>query len=140
MRGRDIGRFITPDGPRSEGELEKKQNDPPDRQPRKNRDSRRILDLPNPRRKRDHADADQQCEKAVRHLQPDLNRIHIRKSACVTPGIDLCQRRRARVRNPCAIRGRKIEDRQIFVLMAHGRAKRELGVDRDRDHRFLANT
>ena len=137
MRCRDIRRFIAPDCPRSERELEEKQNDPPDRQSPKCGHMARVFH--NTNTKGDHSDPNQNREKTVRQLQPDLNCIHIRKSACVTPGIDLCQRRRARVRNPRAIRGRKIEDRQIFVLMAHGRAKRQLQVDRDRDHGLLEN-
>src|SRR6266404_4925542 len=37
-------------------------------------------------------------------------------------------------RKRCAIRGRKIEDRQILVLMAHGRAKRQLHINQRRCH------
>ena len=90
--------------------------------------------FPNPKTKRNYGDTNQDGEKAVHHLQPDLECVHIPKSPRIAPGIDFCQRARARVWNPRAVRSWKIKNRQIFVLMSHGRAERELRVDRDRRH------
>src|SRR6266513_4916825 len=132
MRSRDVRRLIAPDCPRSEGELEKEQNDPQSRQSSKN--GNRIRVFPNPNTKRNYSDADQQCEKTMRHLQPDLKCVDIRKRAGVAPRIDLCQRGLARVRDPCAIRGWKVEDRQILVLMSHRGSECKLRVNRDCRH------
>jgi len=56
MRGRDIGRFITPNGRSTERELKKEQYDPKDRQPPKYSQVARIFQ--NPNAKRDYRDAD----------------------------------------------------------------------------------
>src|SRR2546423_1787395 len=54
MRGRDVRRLIAPDCPRSEGELEKEQNDPQSRQSSKN--GNRIRVFPNPNTKRNYSE------------------------------------------------------------------------------------
>src|SRR6266480_2088783 len=131
MRGCNISRFVAPDCPSTERQLTEKKCDPQLRQPLERGDLWHIS--PNARRKRNDCGCNQQCQKAVRHLQPDLESVHVRQAAGIAPGIDLCQRGRTCVWNPGAVCSRKIENRQIAMLMAHCRSKRKLHVNRERD-------
>ena len=76
MRCRDIGCLVAPDRPSSERNLADNQRDPQDRESLKRCKTRRIS--PNAKSERDHSNRDNEREKSVRHLQPDLECGHIR--------------------------------------------------------------
>src|SRR6266550_148429 len=116
MRGCNISRFVAPDCPSTERQLTEKKCDPQHRQPLERGDLWHIS--PNARRKRNDCGCNQQCQKPVRHLQPDLESVHVRQAAGIAPGIDLCQRDRACVWNPGAVCSGKIENRQIASVIA----------------------
>src|ERR1041385_1228456 len=127
---RDIGSFVAPDRPCAERELNKKEYDPPDRQSPQRPYGWGIS--PNPQTKYNYRDRDENSEKAMRHLQPNLKRGHVGISVRIAPDVDLHQRGRACVRNPRAVGRGKIENGKVAMLMAHGCAERELQVDGNR--------
>src|SRR6266404_1740266 len=129
MRGRDIRGLVAPNRPGSKDELKEQESDPPDRQSPQRRDSARVS--PNPQTENEHCDGDNQREEAMRHLQPNLKRGHVGITTRVAPGIQLCKHVWAGVRNPGAVCRWKIEDGEVAMLMAHGRAERELRVNRN---------
>src|SRR6266513_3801261 len=130
MRCRDIGRFVAPTSPSPERKLANDYGDPCYRQSLERGDARCIS--PNPKTKRNHDDGDDQREKPMRHLQPDLERVHVGQTPGIAPGVDLCKRSQTRVWNPPAICRREIENGKVAMLMAHRRAERKLHINRDR--------
>src|SRR6266480_3575138 len=130
MRCRDIGCFVAPNGPSPERNLANDQGDPCYRQSPKRGDALGIA--PHPKTKCNYGDGNNRREKPMRHLQPDLERVHVGQTPRIAPGVDLCKRSRARVWNPPAICRREIENRKVAMLMAHRRAERKLHIDRDR--------
>ena len=76
MRRRDISGLVAPNRPRPERNLANDQADPKDRQLGYTRDTAPIS--PNTQTKPNDRNCNQQREKAVRHLQPDLERVHVR--------------------------------------------------------------
>src|SRR5438132_499936 len=130
MRGRDIGGFVAPDCPRSERQLNEKKCDP--QHPQSLERGNLTRTCPKARRKRNDCGCNQQREKPVCHLRPDLERSHVGKPLPIATGIDVCQRSRAGVGNPRTICGGKIENRQVAMLVAHRRAERKLYINSKR--------
>src|SRR5262249_59984190 len=108
---------------------EKKYN-PPDRQSLERGNLARVL--PNARTKSNYTDCDQQRDKTVYHLQPNLESVYVRQATRIAPGVDLCQCCDACIRDPRAVCRGKIENRQIAMLMAHCCSQRKLNVNRKR--------
>ena len=77
----------------------------------------------------DHSNGDENSPETVRHLQPDLRGGDVRHRDGVARGVNFGDRSCAGIGNPLAIGGREIGDGKIAMLMAHGRAKRELQID-----------
>src|ERR1044072_34330 len=127
MPRRDVSSFIAPDCPCTERKLNEKKCDPPDRQFLERENLARVF--PNARTKRNDADRNQQRDKAMCHLQPNLESIQIRQATSITPGINLRECRCACIRDPCAVCSRKIENRQIAMLMTHCRPQRKLRIN-----------
>src|SRR5438876_12288057 len=127
---RDIGRFVAPNGPSAKRNLANDQGDPKDRQSPKRSHVARFS--PNPKTKYNHGDGDDQREKPMRHLQPDLERVHVGQTPGIAPRVDLCKRSQTRAWNPPAICPREIENGKVAMLMAHCRAERKLHINRDR--------
>jgi len=76
MRRRNISGLVAPNGPGSERDLASDQRDPKDRQSLEDSDALRIS--PNAHPKSNHGDRDNEREKPMRHLQPDLEGVHVR--------------------------------------------------------------
>ena len=85
MRGRDIRGLVAPNRPGPKRKLKEQESDPPDRQSPQRRDSARVS--PNPQTESEHGESDNQREKAMRHLQPNLKRGHVGITMRVAPGI-----------------------------------------------------
>ncbi len=77
----------------------------------------------------DHSNGDENSAETMRHLQPDLRGGDVRHRDGVARGVNFGDCGCAGVGNPLAISGREIGDGKIAMLMAHGRAKRELQID-----------
>src|SRR5713101_2034380 len=131
MRSGNVGRLVTPNCPCAERQLNEKKRDPPHRQSLERANVWRVS--PNPQTKFNYGDCNQQRQKSVRHLQPNLESVHVRQAARIAPGVDLCQCCRACIWNPRAVCGGKIENRQIAMLMAHCSPQRKLHINRERD-------
>src|SRR5881392_3413799 len=131
MRRGDVGRLIAPNRPCTQRQLNEKKCDPPHRQFLECGNVARVS--PNPETKCNHTDYNQQRDKTMCHLQPDLESVHVRQATRITPGVDLCQRRGACVWNPRAVSRGKIENREIAMLMTHCRPQRKLDINRERD-------
>src|SRR6266404_1329379 len=129
MRGRDIRGLVAPNRPSSKGKLKEQEKGPRDRQSPQRRDSARVS--PNPQTENEHRDGNNQREEAMRHLQPNLKRSYVRITSRLAPGIQLCQRVWAGIRNPGAVGRWKIENGEVAMLMAHGRAEPELHINRN---------
>jgi len=76
MRSGNVGRLVTPNCPSPERNLARNQRNPEDRQSFERSDALRVF--PNTDTKCNHSDRDKKREKPVRHLQPDLERSHVR--------------------------------------------------------------
>jgi hypothetical protein len=88
MRSRDVGGFVAPNCPGPQRQLTEKKYDPPDRQFPKRGNSTRVS--PNARTKYNYTDSNQQRDKTMCHLEPDLESVHVRQTARIAPGVDLC--------------------------------------------------
>src|SRR4030095_15359122 len=95
---RDRRCFIAPNCPCAERQLNEKKCDPPHRQFLERGNLARVS--PNARTKCNYTDRNQQRDKTMYHLQPNLESIHVREATRITPGVDLCQRCGACIRNP----------------------------------------
>jgi len=76
MRRGDVSRLVTPNCPGPERNLAGNQRHPKDRQSLERSDALRVSS--NTETKCNHGDRDKKREKPVRHLQPDLERVHFR--------------------------------------------------------------
>src|SRR6266487_3711426 len=127
MRRGDVSGLVAPNRPRAERQLNEKKCDPPHRQFLERGNLARVS--PNARTKCNYTDRNQQRDKTMYHLQPNLESVHVRQATRITPGVDLRECWGACVRNPRAVSRGKIENRQIAMLMAHCRPQRKLHIN-----------
>ena len=132
MRRGDVRSFVAPNCPSAQCQLNEKKCDPPHRQFPERGNLARVS--PNARTKCNYTDRNQQRDKTMYHLQPNLESIHVRQTTRISPGVDLCQRCGACIRNPRTVSRGKIENRQVAMLMAHCRPQRKLHINRERDY------
>src|SRR4051812_15813468 len=78
------------------------------------------------------ANGNQHSAESMSHLQPNLRCRDIGESMRVPPRVYGRDRLRARIRPPGSIRGWKIENGQILVLVTHCRSERHLSVNENR--------
>src|SRR5206468_6341966 len=131
MRRGDVSGLVAPNRPRAERQLNEKKCDPPHRQFLERGNLARVS--PNARTKCNYTERNQQRDKTMYHLQPNLEGVHVRQATRITLGVDLCQCCGARIRNPRTVSRGKIENRQVAMLMAHCRSQPELQINRKRD-------
>src|SRR4030095_9547477 len=126
MRSRDVSGFVAPNCPSAQRQLTEKKYDPPDRQFPERGNLTRVS--PNARTKCNHTDSNQQRDKTMCHLQPDLESVHVRQTACIAPGVDLCQRGRACIWNPCAVCRCQIGGNFMELISISSRDRQKLVV------------
>src|SRR5688572_6747349 len=130
MGGGDVRRFVAPNDPGAERDLASEEQKP-DVGKARERPSIRS-GAAREKQGSDHAGGDDEGDKTMGHLQPNVRRGYVRKSTCLAPGVYLSQLRRGGVGNDRPVGSREIEDRKVTVLMPHGRAETELEVDDER--------
>src|SRR5205085_12323953 len=119
MGGGDVGGLVTPDCAGAEGDLDKKKSEPKSAEPAQ---KNQRLSFPDSAGTSDDQTGNEKGDEAMRHLQPDLRGRDIGQATAIAPMVDCRKRLRSGVRNPSSIGRGKIEQRQVLVLMSHGRA------------------